>query len=200
MEDIGNIESIIQYEEPIPTKDIMKVCILNHSNTIQKMVVFQGSTRPIGRDDDIFSEYEQLQNNLTDFTIQSSSMQLHPDDSVHIIKKKILHEIDMPLLSYSELYLFSKKNITIHLHQLYLEITKNETIPLTKPIIGQLLVNLEIFDKDTLTYFSNMEQPTYTFVEFMKGFAKHIYDIDISIPIGRRFMKSRELLLGYKMI
>ena len=65
------------------------------------MVVFQGSTRPVSRDDDIFSEYEQLQNNATDFTIQSSSMQLHPDDSIHIIKKKILHELDMPLLSYS---------------------------------------------------------------------------------------------------
>jgi len=194
MEDTGNIKSIIQYEEPIPTKDIMKVCILNHSNTIQKMVVFQGSTKPVGRDDDIFSEYEQLQNNATDFTIQSSSMQLHPDDSIHIIKKKILHELDMPLLSYSELYLFSKKNITINLHQLYMEITKNETIPLTKPIIGQLLVNLEIFDKDTLTYFSNMEQLTYTFIEFMKGFAKHTYDVDISIPIGRRFIKSREFL------
>ena len=125
MEDIGNIESIIQYEEPIPTKDIMKVCILNHSNTIQKMVVFQGSMKPISKDNDIFSEYEQLQNNTTDFIIQSSSMQLHPDDSVHIIKKKILHELDMPLLSYSELYLFSKKTISIHLHQLYLEITKN---------------------------------------------------------------------------
>ena len=84
MEDTGNIKSIIQYEEPIPTKDIMKVCILNHSNTIQKMVVFQGSTKPVGRDDDIFSEYEQLQNNATDFTIQSSSMQLHPDDSIQI--------------------------------------------------------------------------------------------------------------------
>jgi hypothetical protein len=194
MEDIGNIESIIQYEEPIPTKDIMKVCILNHSNTIKKMVVFQGSMKPISKDNDIFSEYEQLQNNTTEFIIQSSSMQLHPDDSVHIIKKKILHELDMPLLSYSELYLFSKKTISIHLHQLYLEITKNETIPLTKPIIGQLLVNLEIVDKDTLSYFANMEQPTYTLVEFMKGFSKHTYNIDISIPIGRRFVKSRELL------
>jgi len=194
MEDIGNIESIIQYEEPIPTKDIMKVCILNHSNTIKKMVVFQGSMKPISKDNDIFSEYEQLQNNTTEFIIQSSSMQLHPDDSVHIIKKKILHELDMPLLSYSELYLFSKKTISIHLHQLYLEITKNETIPLTKSIIGQLLVNLEIVDKDTLSYFANMEQPTYTLVEFMKGFSKHTYNIDISIPIGRRFVKSRELL------
>ncbi len=194
MEDIGNIESIIQYEEPIPTKDIMKVCILNHSNAIKKMVVFQGSMKPISKDNDIFSEYEQLQNNTTEFIIQSSSMQLHPDDSVHIIKKKILHELDMPLLSYSELYLFSKKTISIHLHQLYLEITKNETIPLTKSIIGQLLVNLEIVDKDTLSYFANMEQPTYTLVEFMKGFSKHTYNIDISIPIGRRFVKSRELL------
>ena len=76
MEDTGNIESIIQYEEPIPMKDIMKVCILNDSNTIQKMVVFQGSMRPVGRDDDIFSEYEQLQNVSADFDIQSSSMQL----------------------------------------------------------------------------------------------------------------------------
>ena len=194
MEGTDYIESIIQHEEPIPMKDIMKICILNDSNTISKMIVFQGSMKPVDKEDDIFSEYERLQYLSADFDIQSSGMQLHPDDSIHIIKKKILHELNMPLLSYGELYLFSKKTVTLHLHELYLEITKNETEPLTKLIIGQLLVNLEIFDTDTLSYFANMEQPTCTFVDFMKGFTKHTYDIDISIPIGRRFLKSRELL------
>ena len=194
MEGTDYIESIIQYEEPIPMKDIVKICILNDSNTISKMIVFQGSMKPIDKEDDIFSEYEQLQNVSVEFDIQASSMQLHPDDSIHIIKKKILHELNMPLLSYGELYLFSKKTVTLHLHELYLEITKNETEPLTKPIIGQLLVNLEILDTDTLSYFANMEQPTCTYVDFMKGFSKHTYNIDISIPIGRRFLKSRELL------
>jgi len=194
MEGTDYIESIIQYEEPIPMKDIMKICILNDSNTISKMVVFQGSMKPIDKEDDIFSEYEQLQNVSADFDIQSSSMQLHPDDSIHIIKKKILHELNIQLLSYGELYLFSKKTVTLHLHELYLEITKDDTEPLTKPIIGQLLVNLEILDTDTLSYFANMEQPTCTFVDFMKGFTKHTYNIEISIPIGRRFLKSRELL------
>jgi hypothetical protein len=127
MEGTDYIESIIQHEEPIPMKDIMKICILNDSNTISKMIVFQGSMKPVDKEDDIFSEYERLQYLSADFDIQSSGMQLHPDDSIHIIKKKILHELNMPLLSYGELYLFSKKTVTLHLHELYLEITKNET-------------------------------------------------------------------------
>jgi hypothetical protein len=112
MERPDYIESIIHYEEPIPAKDIMKLSFLNDSNTISKMLVFQGSIKPVNKEDDLFSEYEQLENSSAEFVIQSSSMQLHPDDSIYIIKKKILRELNMQLLSYGELYLFSKKTIT----------------------------------------------------------------------------------------
>ncbi len=196
METQTSVQSIIQYKEPIPTHDIFKVCILNDANSIRKMIVFQGSDKPIAKDSAIFSEDEKLRNQAENIEIQPSTFQLHPDDSIHVLKMKILHELSLPSVSYGELYLFSKKRITLHLHELYMEVTKNDTVPLTKPLIGQLLSNLQIVDNDTLTYFAGMNHPSYTYVEFINGFSKYIRNMEISIPVGHRFAKSRELLFA----
>lgn len=196
METQSSVQTIIQYKEPIPTHDIFKVCILNDANSIRKMIVFQGSDKPIAKDSAIFSEDETIRNQAENIEIQPSTFQLHPDDSIHVLKMKILHELSLSSVSYGELYLFSKKRITMHLHELYMEVTKNDTVPLTKPVIGQLLSNLQIVDKDTLTYFAEMKHPSYTYVEFVNGFSKYIRNMEISIPVGHRFAKSRELLFA----
>ena len=196
METQTSVQTIIQYKEPIPTHDIFKVFILNDANSIRKMIVFQGSDKPIAKDSAIFSEDERLRNQAENIEIQPSTFQLHPDDSIHVLKMKILHELSLPSVSYGELYLYSKKRITMHLHELYMEVTKNDTVPLTKPVIGQLLSNLQIVDNDTLTYFAEMKHPSYTYVEFVNGFSKYIRNMEISIPVGHRFAKSRELLFA----
>ena len=196
METQSSVQSIIQYKEPIPTRDIFKVCILNDANSIRKMIVFQGSDKPIAKDSAIFSEDEKLRNQSENIEIQPSTFQLHQDDSIHVLKMKILHELSLPSVSYGEVYLFSKKRITMHLHDLYMEVTKNDTVPLTKPVIGQLLNNLQIVDKDTLMYFAEINHPSYTYVEFVNGFSKYIRNMEISIPVGHRFAKSRELLFA----
>jgi len=197
METQSSVQSIIQYKEPIPTHDIFKVCILNEANSIRKMIVFQGSDKPIAKDSAIFSEVETLRSDQAEnIEIQPSTFQLHPDDSIHVLKMKILHELALPSVSYGELYLFSKKRITLHLHELYMEVTKNDTVPLTKPVIGQLLNNLQIVDTDTLKYFAEMKNPSYTYVEFINGLSKYIRNMEISIPVGHRFAKSRELLFA----
>ena len=196
METQSSVQSIIQYKEPIPTHDIFKVCILNEANSIRKMIVFQGSDKPIAKDSAIFSEDETLRNQAENIEIQPSTFQLHPDDSIHVLKMKILHELSLPSVSYGELYLFSKKRITMNLQELYIEVTKNDTVPLTRPVIGQLLSNLQIVDTDTLEYFAEINHPSYTYVEFVNGFSKYIRNMEISIPVGHRFAKSRELLFA----
>ena len=196
METGDSIQDIIKYTDPIPQPDVFKVCILNENNTIRRMIVFQGSDNPITKEDAIFSEDEKRQYHTDAFEIQPSTFQLHPDDSIHILKMKILHELSLDRLSYAELYLFSTKSVTLHLHELYMEVTHNDTIALTKPAIGQLLRNLRIYDIDTLTYFANHTQTTYTYAEFVHGFTKHIHNTNFSLPIGHRFAISRELLFS----
>ena len=86
METTDTVQDIIKYTDPIPTTDVFKICILNETSTIRKMIVFQGSNKPITKEDVIFSEDEKRQYHTNTFEIQSSSFQIHQDDSVHIIK------------------------------------------------------------------------------------------------------------------
>ena len=154
MEIPESVKTIMQYREPIPSKDVFKICILNDMNTISKMFIFQGSDKPVAKNSEIFSEYEQLRNESMNMQIVPSSMQIHPDDPIHVIKKKILHELANPSISYGELYLFSKKQITLYLHELYLEITNDDTEPLTLAKLGQLLLNLQIHHLNLLMIYS----------------------------------------------
>jgi len=191
-----SVKTIMQYREPIPAKDVFKICILNDTNTISKMIVYQGSDKPIAKDSEIFSEYEQLQNESMDMQIVPSSMQIHPDDPIHVIKKKILHELSIHALSYGELYLFSKKQITLYLHELYLEITNNETEPLTLTKLGQLLLNLQIQNTETLSYFADMNQTVFNYNDIVKGLSNYTENLELLIPIGQRFSKNRDLLFS----
>ena len=193
METDSSVTSIIQYKESIPVNDIFKICILNDTNTISKMFVFQGSDKPIANDSEIFSEYEKLQNNTGEFTIIPSIMQIHRDDPIHVIKKKILRELNIPLLCYGELYMFSNTEVSIFLHDLYMEVTNNDSKPLTLSIIGQLLMNLKIYNEETLSFFVDINRPTITYNEFMKGLSNYTDNIEVSIPIGQRFSLKRDL-------
>jgi len=196
METPLTIQSIIQYPEPIPSGNVFKVCILNDMNTIRKMIVFQGSDKPVGKDDVIFSDDEKRKYEVDDFAIQSSTFQIHPDDSIQVLKMKILHELNIPHVSYDELYLFSTKNLPINIHELYMELTQNDTVPLSKQILGQLLRNLQIYDQDTLSYFAEIPQSVYTYTEFISGLAKYSHNMVLTIPIGQRFATTRELLFS----
>ena len=193
METNNSINSIIQYNEPIPDKDIIKVCVLTDNN-ITRTIVFQGSEKPVDKDSNIFSDHERILVNSIENTIQPSTMQIHPDDSISTIKRKILHEINDTSLSYDELYLFSKKNITLNLHELYIESTNNDTQPLSQSKLGQLLTNLHIMDENTLNYFNNLNKTSYNYNEFTDGLKQYSENIELTIPIGQRFSTSRELL------
>tara|TARA_B110000879_G_C11182879_1_gene519469 strand:- start:7 stop:5559 length:5553 start_codon:yes stop_codon:yes gene_type:complete len=195
METNNSINSIIKPNEPIHIKDIIKVCILTNNN-ITRTIVFQGSTKSVDKDSDIFSDYERILASSIDNTIQPSSMQIHPDDSISTIKRKILHELNDSSLSYDELYLFSKKKITLFLHELYIEATNNDTEPLSQSKLGQLLTNLHIVDEDTLTYFNNLNKKSYTYNDLTDGLKLYTENIELSIPIGQRFSTSRELLFS----
>ena len=193
METNNSINSIIQHNEPIPNKDIIKVCVLTDNN-ITRTIVFQGSKKSVDKDSDIFSDHERILVNSIENTIQPSAMQIHPDDSISTIKQKILHELSDTSLSYDELYLFSKKNITLFLHELYIEATNNDTQPLSMSKLGQLLMNLHIMDESTLNYFNNLNKNSYTYNDFTDGLKQYRENIELTIPIGQRFSTSRELL------
>ena len=76
---------------------------------------------------------------------------LNYDDSIKIIKYKILHGLfskDLDELSYEGLYLFAVVDAPFNLLQWYKQVTRNDTIPLRALTVCQLLTNLAEIDNN----------------------------------------------------
>ena len=83
---------------------IFKVCLLEPYNRINKVFVFHPDINP----EEVFSQTELDRIRKDDTIIQYSQQQIHIDDSIRVIKNKILRELGMNMISYKELYLFSQ--------------------------------------------------------------------------------------------
>lgn len=66
--------------------------------------------------------------------------QIHLDDSIETIKKKLIHEI--PNISYDEIYLFGYVEKTIRLDRIFHSVATDETIPSFK--FSQIILHLNI--------------------------------------------------------
>ena len=121
------------------------------------------------------------------------------DDTIQTIKYKILYgifssqSIDLDQFSYEEMHIFSVIEKTFDVMQWYRQLTKNDTIPLTKDMLKQLLVNLsdiegqtdeiekifeskEVQDKKVFTYEDIMSFPWF----------QNTVSIKQKIPLGTR--------------
>jgi len=70
-----------------------------------------------------------------------STTQLHGDDTIGMIKKKLVHALNLEL-STKELYLFGITTDKLNSATLYKQLTHNETIPLSRELICKLLLNI----------------------------------------------------------
>ena len=70
-----------------------------------------------------------------------TTTQLHGDDTIGMIKKKIVHALELEL-STKELYLFGITTDKLNSATLYKQLTHNETIPLSQELICKLLLNI----------------------------------------------------------
>ena len=63
--------------------------IYGPKGTIQQYVVFRGSQTSI-TENDVFSKEEQVFINNHSISVHYSSLSIHPDDSIYLIKQKIV--------------------------------------------------------------------------------------------------------------
>jgi hypothetical protein len=179
---------------------VYKVFVLDSVGEISQIILFLGEERisdsKYSNDSSSVESKDSLKDWLDDEfkdfpNIVYSPQQIHVDDSVRILKKKILQEFanQQTAVSYDELYLFGQVEHHTHLLEIYRDITEHETVPITKPKIGQILVNFEIPD---LAYLLNTrlktisESETYGYEDLAK---LDIFDQlnHIDIPIGLKF-------------
>lgn len=162
----------------IPKEDIFKICLLNSSGNIDKIYVFSRNNVV-----DVFSKELKSQN----IEIIYCKNQIHRDDSIRVIKKKIMSEIGIKLLCYEEMYLFINIFEKVDVLKLYQTITNNDKEPLSKSKLNQLFENFNI------TSIKIDDKEFYTYDDFLNFFS---YDKDylVNYPLGQRFSESENYL------
>lgn len=89
----------------------------------------------------VFTEKEIINIQKNSIKVIFSEQQIHFDDSIGMIKIKILEELKR-IVSLEEIYLFCEKIETIQATSLYQSITQNKKIELTKLRLEQFLSNV----------------------------------------------------------
>ncbi len=109
-----------------------KVWIIKPNEQVDKIIVFNGDNA------DMFSEEEKKY--VSEENLIFSPVQIHKDDSVDQIKRKIVNELQC---NYAELYLFAYKTRTINLLNALTSSTKSV---IDRKIFGEFARNLDLDD------------------------------------------------------
>ena len=176
----------------IPSEQIYKVHYLDSSKTENKIIIFSNSNQPLNLNE-MFSEDDILNIQLNKIDVIFSSQQIYTDDTIRTIKKKIITEIGTNIISYPELYLFSKTNSDLSLFQIYTSLTHDNKNPLDSVMLGQMLQNLGIHDKDIIDKIP--VQDSYTYHDLTKYLAVIDGKQELWQPIGPRFIDQNVDLL-----
>lgn len=135
---------------------------------------------------------------------QDETMTIHLDDSIRVVKNKIIKMLDKYRLSYKEIYLFSQNPVQsgksvenrgngefLDLNAIYNNVSKNGEQPLDNVKMVQICRSLNLGEKVTL----DPAKTTYSLDDFLSVLS----DADIntvSVPIGPRFETSYQWLFS----
>ena len=139
----------------------------------------------LGKDGEIVETVEPAQ--------LDSTTTIHLDDSIRVIKNKIIKMLDKYRLSYSEVYLFSKNKIHVDLNEMYKNVTKNGERPMDHGKIQQVCASLELEN-----VVLDEAKTDYSLDEFLAVFsqAKIGTSRTVAVPLGSRFETSYQWLFS----
>ena len=154
--------------------DVYKVNCLDSNGALEKVYVFSGGSP--------FSTPE-----LTELGVPiiQTDQQIHKDDSIRVIKNKIVHAIGANVISYNELYLFMEVSKKLDIMAIYQRMTNNWRTDFTREQLVQLLHNLDLPIDPNI----NSATTTYTYEEVL-GFIGN--DYRVKVPVGQKFSKYQD--------
>lgn len=176
----------------VPSDQIFKVHYLDSSKTENKIIVFSNSNGTVNLNE-MFSEEDIANIELNNIEVVFSSQQMYKDDTVRTIKKKIITEIGKNVISYPELYLFSKIKSDLSLFQIYNSVTHDDKIPMDSVMLGQLLQNLDVKDQNVIDKIPVQDVYTYNDIFSFLSFLENKQEL--WLPIGPRFTDNNVNLL-----
>jgi hypothetical protein len=158
---------------------IVKICILGLNNQITKVLIFAEEIEL----NTLFSNLELEKINNDGAQIIFSTQKIHIDDSIRVVKNKILKELSDISISYKELYLFSATTRELPTLNIYKSITKNEDELFTKQKFNQFAKNVDVSNIETNNEF-------YEYEDLLGISGLH----NVLIPFGQKFEKDNDYL------
>ena len=161
-----------------------KIHCFDANGKIKRIYVF------VGEDPDDENQSFSDDESIEKIVVQQ---QIHPDDSIRVIKNKIIHAIGENNVSYNELYMFITVQKQINILDLYQKYTQNDRIEFTREHVIQLLQNMNYDDSIIETIRAN-EKTHYFYDDLIENI-----DPDkntLNIPFGRTFTKQYEPLFS----
>ena len=200
----------------VPQKTKYTLCFLDSNGLPRQFIVFGGASEPMSEDDiktHLFSDDKQrIEIDLLSSrpTFHHTSQQIHPDDSIRTIKKKIIHEVGANEICYDEIYLFSNQKMNIPLLSAYQQMNRQSPTIKAQTRLERQLQELENIsgdvDKRTLGQFIfNLKQPLQDWYETDKEFISYEElltfmpkegEYTVSVPIGQKFSKGHQWLFS----
>lgn len=116
--------------------------LINNLTEFSHCIVFSGGKKP--KPDEIFSTIELAKIDVEKVKFIYSDMEIFEDDSIRIIKKKILKELTFfENISYDELYLYYESSISPSMKEIYNNVTNGGKNILYDYIFKQTLFNFK---------------------------------------------------------
>lgn len=179
----------------IPIDEIYKVFRYDSTGSIFKVYVFSGGLKNESHMSELFKEDQLKYISDNNVEVYFSTIQIHKDDSVRVLKKKIINEVGAQEISYDEIYLFGFVMEIMNADNIFHDITKNDTIPISGKAFAQLAENLGI---DT-RIISPLVKESYTYEDLLQFDIGSTSASDkrlIKTCIGRRFINKRNPLFS----
>jgi hypothetical protein len=170
--------------------DIYKVHCLDANGVIEKVYVFSGGNNFSAPKVTEVPEAPDAKLTESGVPIVYTTQQIHKDDSIRVIKNKIVQAIGANVVSYNELYLFMEIEKRLDILNIYQQITHNWRTDFTKEQLIQLLHNLRI-SVDNIA--DANENNAYTYEEVL-GIVGN--DYRVKIPVGQKFSKYSDFLFA----
>lgn len=145
----------------------------------------------------IFSPEEQLYISENSVDVVFCKEQIHLDDTIETIKKKLLREITENttdiLTSYDEMYLFYKTNKILNPENTYQILTQNKSIELTRERLVQYLLNVDGIRSEEIKKKEIKDIYDYNdFLEIISSFSTANQDTPLmhilACPLGQKFV------------
>jgi hypothetical protein len=171
----------------IPPESIYKVHLLNKKGEAKDVFVFSYNDEKSISKNDIFSndEINSFEKNATN--LHFLPMFLHKDDSIRIIKKKIIESIGKDKISYDEIYLFADILETIYPEGLFQKVQKTGNFD--REQMKQLMRQFRFTEEEVGEVGQRSEPIDFS---YFSNYFKNDKIYSCSHSIGQKFIKEKD--------